>query len=69
MEQLKKFRKEKGFSQSRMAERLGITLSLYEKVESGRASASAAFMRRLKKAFPEVNIDNIFFEQTQQHLC
>jgi hypothetical protein len=44
-----------------MAKKLGITLSMYEKVESGRAGASAAFMRRFKFAFPEVAIDEIFF--------
>ena len=34
---------------------------MYEKVEGGRANASSAFMKRIKRAFPEVNIDNIFF--------
>ncbi len=61
MEKLKEFRKEKGLSQEKMAKILDITLSMYEKVEGGRAGASAAFMRRLKNAFPEANIDSLFF--------
>ena len=61
MSKLREFRKEKGLSQEKMAKILDITLSMYEKVEGGRAGASAAFMRRLKNAFPEVNIDSLFF--------
>lgn len=61
MEKLRAFRKEKGLSQEKMAKKLDITLSMYEKVESGRAGASAAFMRRLKAAFPDANIDLLFF--------
>ena len=61
MEKLKEFRKEKGLSQDSMARKLGITLSMYEKVESGRAGASAAFMRRIKENFPDASIDSIFF--------
>ena len=66
MSSLKEFRKEKGLSQDAMARVLGITLSMYEKVERGSAGASAAFMRRLKTAYPEVNIDVLFFSQRQQ---
>ena len=61
MEKLREFRKEKGLSQEKMAKMLDITLSMYEKVESGRAGVSAAFMRRLKAAFPDANIDLLFF--------
>ena len=61
MERLREFRKEKGLSQEKMAKTLDITLSMYEKVEGGRAGASAAFMRRLKTAFPDANIDYLFF--------
>lgn len=60
-EKLRKFRISKGLKRKQMAERLGVTLSLYEKVEGGNAGVSAAFMRKLKNAFPEVNIDEMFF--------
>ena len=62
MSKLKEFRKDRGMTQENMAQTLGITLSMYEKVEGGRAGASAAFMRRLKAAFPDASIDAIFFD-------
>ena len=61
MEKLKNFRKSKGLSQEGMASKLGITLSMYEKVENGRAGVSSKFMRKFKQVFPEESIDNIFF--------
>ena len=61
MENLRNFRRRKGLSQDAMARAIGITLSMYEKVETGRANASSAFMKRLKNAFPEASIDAIFF--------
>lgn len=61
MEKLKEFRKSKGLSQDKMSKILNITLSMYEKVENGRVGASAAFMKRLKAAFPDANINFLFF--------
>lgn len=61
MDKLKEFRKSLGLTAAKMAEKLGITLSMYEKVEGGRAGASAAFMRRFKESFSDVIIDDIFF--------
>lgn len=69
MERLKEFRKEKGLSQEKMAKTLDITLSMYEKVEGGRAGASAAFMRRLKTAFPDANIDYLFFADNSNKIA
>ncbi len=66
MERLKRFRQDQGLTQEAMARRLGFTLSMYEKVEAGRARASASFMRRFKEAFPRVSIDSIFFSKKQQ---
>ncbi len=62
MLRLKNFRKEKGKTQESMARSLGITLSMYEKVENGKTGASAAFMKRLKKSYPDADINYIFFE-------
>ena len=58
---LKNLRKEKKLSQEKMANLLGITVSMYEKVETGRAGASAAFIKRIKEAFPDASIDFLFF--------
>lgn len=69
MQELKEFRKAAGLSQESMARKLGITLSMYEKVETGRTGASAAFMKRFKSAFPNVIIDSIFFTQNSNNIA
>lgn len=69
MEKLREFRIEKGLTQEEMAKLLHITLSMYEKVERGRAGASAAFMRRLKAVFPEANIDLLFFADNSNKIA
>ena len=69
MEQLKQFRKEKKMTQEGMAQKIGITLSMYEKVERGAVSASAAFMRRMKEAFPDIDINFIFFSQNSREIA
>lgn len=61
MDRLKSFRKAKGLTKQAMADQLGVTLSLYEKVEGGHAGVSAKFMKRMKNVFSEVNIDEMFF--------
>ena len=66
MDKLKKFRREQKLTQEEMAKKLGYTLSMYEKVESGRTKASASFMRKFKYAFPKTSIDSIFFSRKQQ---
>lgn len=62
MDKLKQLRKAHNLTQEAMARRLGITLSMYEKVEGGRTGASAAFMKKVKAAFPDITIDDIFFD-------
>ena len=69
MEKLREFRKEKGLSQEKMAKILNITLSMYEKVESGRTGASAACMRRLKTAFHDANMDLLFFADNSNKIA
>lgn len=59
--QLKQFRNSINLSQKTMAQKLGVTLSLYEKVESGRCGVSSNFLKRFKHAFPSASIDSIFF--------
>ena len=69
MERLRNFRKSQGLSQKDMAEKLGITLSMYEKVEGGRTGASAAFMGRVKSVFPNIVIDDIFFSANSNKIA
>lgn len=63
MDTLKEFRRSTGLSQDSMARKLGCTVSMYTKVESGRAQPSRGFMVQLKAAFPEASVDEIFFSE------
>jgi len=62
---LREFRKSTGLSQDNMARNLRVSLSMYEKVERGHVYASRAFMQKLKRAFPSVNIDIMFFNNEE----
>ena len=59
--QLKQFRKEKKLTQQEMAKLIGVSLSMYEKVERGYIKASRNFMVALKTKYPQIEIDKIFF--------
>lgn len=62
MEELKKFRNSLGFTASKMAEKIGVSKSLYDKIESGQRKTSREFTTKLKQAFPQFDV-NIFFTQ------
>lgn len=61
MNNLREFRKENGLNQEQMAAELGVSLSMYQKVEQGNAKAGRKFMEKIKQRFPEASIDYIFF--------
>lgn len=61
MSKLKKFRKAKGLTQEAFAKAIGYTLSMMAKVESGAVRPSRNFMEKVKTAFPDVDINDIFF--------
>lgn len=58
---LKEFRANKGLSQKAMAESIGVSLSMYEKVERGYIKASRNFMESFKTKYSQIDIENIFF--------
>ena len=45
-----------------MANKLGVSISLYEKVEYSDRKPSRNFLSKFKKAFPDFDM-NIFFEE------
>lgn len=69
MNNLRELRKENGFSQEQMAAELGVSLSMYQKVEQGNAKAGWAFMEKLKCRFPEASIDHIFFANNSNNFA
>lgn len=58
---LKLFRRKWELTQRQMAKRIGVSYSLYEKVERGRMRPSKWFVLGLKKAFPHADVDEILF--------
>ena len=47
MNNLRELRKENGFNQEQMAAELGVSLSMYQKVEQGNAKAGRKFMEKI----------------------
>lgn len=62
MEVLKRFRASLGLTTQEFANKIKVSKSLYEKVESGARKPSREFLTKLKKNFPQFDV-NIFFTQ------
>lgn len=67
MNQLKEFRKSLKLDQISIAKEIGVSFSYYSKVESGFQNPSYSFLLKLKKRYPQVNIDMMFFNITKSH--
>jgi transcriptional regulator with XRE-family HTH domain len=61
VEDIKMFRTLLGFTSLKMAKELGISKSLYEKVEYGHKKPSREFITKFKTRFPFIDT-NIFFK-------
>ncbi|WP_254241686.1 helix-turn-helix domain-containing protein [Bacillus cereus] len=59
---LKVFRKEIKLTQRQMANSIGVSLSMYEKVERESIKASRNFIDALKYKYPHIDINYIFFD-------
>lgn len=60
MEELKDFRTSLGLGIKEVADSIGVSKSLYEKIEYGFREPSRNFITRLKKKYPQFDT-NIFF--------
>lgn len=60
MEELKEFRKSLNLTSQEFAEKIGISKSLYDKVETGVRKPSRKFTTKLKSKYPQFDV-NIFF--------
>lgn len=58
---LTEFRESKNLKQNEMAKEIDVSASYYYKIESRYQNPSYEFLAKLKKRFPEVNIDEMFF--------
>lgn len=59
---LRDFRKQLNKTQFEMSETLGISFSMYRKVETGIRNPSYNFIKKFKKTFPDVDVNKIFFD-------
>ena len=60
MSELKQLRLLKGLSQERMARMIDVSTFTYAKIERG-AAPSRIFIEKTKRAFPEIDINSVFF--------
>lgn len=65
---LKKFRTDKKLSREQIANKIGVSLSLYDKIEFEARTPSRNFLNRFKQAFPEFDM-NIFFDNNIHDSC
>lgn len=61
-ETLVNFRNSKNMTQVQFARYIGVSISFLSKVELGDRQPSFGFMQKLKKAFDDANIDELFFK-------
>ncbi len=59
---IKSLRKNKGYTQAKVAEELGVSLSHYKAIENGFRNATLNNAWKISKIFDE-SIENIFFNQ------
>ena len=60
MQELKNFRKSMNMTAEEFADSIGVSKSLYEKVENGFRRPSSVFTSKLKTKYPQFDV-NIFF--------
>lgn len=60
MEILKEFRNSLSLTIKEFADSIEVSQSLYEKVEQGKRKPSSNFIRRLKKKYPQFDINLLF---------
>ena len=68
MKCLIEFRKAQGKTRQEMAEALGVSHSLYEKVELGDRQPSRNFFEKFKATFPTFDM-NVFFKEMLHDSC
>ena len=59
---LKAFRTSLNMRQKDIADKLGVSTSLYRDVENGRVNPTYNFLKKLAKAFPDINLNKLIFD-------
>lgn len=66
---LVEFRVKNELTQQEMARKIGVTSTFYTKIEQGMRNPSYNFLSKFKKAFKNVDIDEIFFSKELHEMC
>lgn len=60
MSWLKQLRESRQLTMLEMANKIGVSKSLYEKIEYGDRTPSANFVKKFKETFPQEDMNNFF---------
>lgn len=63
MNTLVDLRNKKKLTQREMAKKIGISLTMYSKIEIGERNPSYNFLVKFKKTFEDIDVDKLFFNQ------
>lgn len=63
MNSLVNFRVKNKLTQKQMSDKIKVTLTFYSKIETGIRNPSFNFIKKFKDAFPDSNVDEIFFKE------
>ncbi|MEE0451945.1 helix-turn-helix domain-containing protein [Peptacetobacter sp.] len=66
---LKAFRTSLNMRQKDIANKLGVSVTLYNQVETGKINPTYNFLEKLAKAFPDININKLLFDLNIFKLC
>ena len=61
--ELRNYRLEQQKSIKEMSDSIGVSKSLYEKIEYGQRTPSYNFVKKFKNRYPQCNSDLLFFSQ------
>ena len=62
---LTEFKEMHHLSAYHLAEQLGVSRSYISNIENGKRNPSYAFVRKLKKRYPEINVDEMFYSDNK----
>ena len=68
LEGLKAYRTSRGLTVERLARTLDMSVSYVSQIENGHAAPALGFMRKLKTAYPDINIDRVFFSNVMSEV-
>ena len=63
IEDIKRLQKLKGLSDTQLARQIGVDLSTWSKIKSGKANPGGRFLRGIINAFPELHLSVLAIER------